>query len=147
MTGLAPATEPIPVTADKRTVLASRLLAPTLDERLIEPDERRSITPLRNCASKFAVDALSQAMRIDLLKKKIRVTVIHPGAAETEFSLVRLKGDAEKAKNVYKGFTPLSANDIADVISYCYSTPVHVNINEMVIVPTAQANPYYINRE
>ena len=99
------------------------------------------------CASKFAVDALSQAMRIDLLKKKIRVTVIHPGAAETEFSLVRLKGDAEKAKNVYKGFTPLSANDIADVISYCYSTPVHVNINEMVIVPTAQANPYYINRE
>ena len=99
------------------------------------------------CATKFAVDALTQAMRIDLLKKKIRVTVIHPGAAETEFSEVRFKGDKEKAKSVYKGFVPLHANDIADVISYCFNTPMHVNINELVIVPTAQASPFYFNKE
>ncbi|HAP02292.1 MAG TPA: NAD(P)-dependent oxidoreductase [Bacteroidetes bacterium] len=98
------------------------------------------------CATKFAVDALTQAMRIDLLKKKIRVTAIHPGMAETEFSIVRFKGDAEKAKTVYKGLQPLTANDIADVLSYCLHTPVHVNINELVITPSAQANPFYINR-
>ena len=99
------------------------------------------------CATKFAVDALTQAMRIDLLKKKIRVTAIHPGAAETEFSEVRFKGDKEKAKSVYKGYVPLNANDIADVISYCFNTPNHVNINELVIVPTAQASPFYFNKE
>jgi len=98
------------------------------------------------CASKFAVDALTQAMRIDLLKHNIRVTAIHPGAAETEFSLVRFRGDEEKAKTVYKGFQPLTAEDIADSVYYCATVPGHVCINELVITPTAQANPFYINR-
>lgn len=98
------------------------------------------------CASKFAVDALTQGMRIDLLKKNMRVTAIHPGLVETEFSLVRFKGDAERAKKTYQGLKPLSATDIADVIFYCASTPPHVNINELVIMPTAQASPFYIDR-
>jgi 3-hydroxy acid dehydrogenase/malonic semialdehyde reductase len=99
------------------------------------------------CATKFAVDALSQSMRVDLLKYGIKVTAIHPGAVETEFSLVRFKGDAEKAKNVYKGYQPLSAKDIADTIYYCTSLPEHVCINDLVITPTAQANPFYIHKK
>jgi len=99
------------------------------------------------CATKFAVDALSQSMRIDLLKNRIRVTAIHPGLAETEFSIVRFKGDETRAKNVYKGLEALRAEDIADVIFYCASTPPHVNINELVIMPTAQASPFYIERK
>jgi NADP-dependent 3-hydroxy acid dehydrogenase YdfG len=99
------------------------------------------------CASKFAVDALSQAMRIDLLKHNIKVTAIHPGAAETEFSNVRFKGDEERARAVYKGFQPLSANDIADAVYYCATLPAHVCINELIITPTAQANPYFVNRK
>lgn len=99
------------------------------------------------CATKFAVDALTQAMRIDLLKKRIRVTAIHPGMAETEFSVVRFKGDEAKAKSVYKGLEALTANDIADVVSYCLHTPLNVNINELVITPAAQANPFYIDRK
>jgi len=99
------------------------------------------------CATKSAVDALTQAMRIDLLKKNIRVTAIHPGMVETEFSQVRFKGDEEKAKTVYKGLEPLKAEDIADVIFYCASTPSHVCINELVITPTAQASPFYIDRK
>ncbi|HYV92345.1 MAG TPA: SDR family NAD(P)-dependent oxidoreductase [Chitinophagales bacterium] len=98
------------------------------------------------CASKFAVDALSQAMRIDLLKHNIKVTAIHPGAVKTEFALVRFKGDEEKANAVYKGFQPLSAEDIADVVFYCATLPPHVCINELVITPTAQANQFYFNR-
>ncbi|MGA2407486.1 MAG: SDR family oxidoreductase [Bacteroidales bacterium] len=91
------------------------------------------------CASKFAVDALSKSMRIDLLKDNIRVTLIAPGMAETEFSLVRFKGDEQKAKNVYKGIDALTAEDIADVIFYCATLPDHVCINEVVITPTQQA--------
>ncbi|WP_119078606.1 SDR family NAD(P)-dependent oxidoreductase [Chitinophaga alhagiae] len=98
------------------------------------------------CASKAAVDALSQGMRIDLLPYNIKVTAVHPGAAETEFSLVRFKGDEGKAKDVYKGFTPLSGQDVADVVYYCCSLPPHVCINDLVITPTAQANAYYIHR-
>jgi NADP-dependent 3-hydroxy acid dehydrogenase YdfG len=98
------------------------------------------------CASKAAVDALSQGMRIDLLPYSIKVTAVHPGAAETEFSLVRFKGDAGKAKDVYKGFTPLSGQDVADVVYYCCSLPPHVCINDLVVTPTAQANAYYIHR-
>jgi NADP-dependent 3-hydroxy acid dehydrogenase YdfG len=98
------------------------------------------------CASKAAVDSLSQAMRIDLLKDNIRVTAIHPGAVRTEFASVRMKGDAEKVEAVYKGFTPLTAEDIADVIYYCVSVPPHVCINELIIAPTAQANPFYVDR-
>lgn len=98
------------------------------------------------CASKAAVDALSQGMRIDLLPYNIKVTAVHPGAAETEFSLVRFKGDENRAKDVYKGFTPLSAADVADVVYYCCSLPPHVCINDLVLTPTAQANAYYIHR-
>lgn len=92
------------------------------------------------CASKFAVGALSKAMRIDMLKNNIRVTHIAPGMAETEFSLVRFKGDEQRAKNVYKGFDALTAEDIADVIYYCASLPGHVCINELEITPTQQAS-------
>ncbi|MRG48146.1 SDR family NAD(P)-dependent oxidoreductase [Chitinophaga sp. SYP-B3965] len=98
------------------------------------------------CASKAAVDALSQGMRIDLLPYNIKVTAVHPGAAETEFSLVRFKGDASRAKSVYDGFTPLSGKDVADVVFYCCSLPPHVCINDLVVTPTAQANAYYIHR-
>jgi hypothetical protein len=92
------------------------------------------------CASKFAVGALSKAMRIDMLKNNIRVTLIAPGMAETEFSLVRFKGDEQRAKNVYKGFNALTAEDIAGVIYYCASLPDHVCINEVEITPTQQAS-------
>lgn len=98
------------------------------------------------CASKAAVDALSQGMRIDLLPYNIKVTAVHPGAAETEFSLVRFKGDESRAKDVYKGFAPLRAEDVADVVLYCCSLPAHVCINDLVVTPTAQANAYYIHR-
>jgi 3-hydroxy acid dehydrogenase / malonic semialdehyde reductase len=92
------------------------------------------------CATKNAVDALSRAMRIDLLPYKIKVTNIAPGAAETEFSIVRFKGDTEKAGNVYQGFEPLKAIDIAETIYFAASRPAHVNLNDIVIMPTAQAN-------
>lgn len=92
------------------------------------------------CASKHAVDALSRAMRIDLLPYGIKVTNIAPGAADTEFSLVRFKGDSETAKSVYKGYTPLYAEDIADSVYYVCSRPAHVTINDIVIMPTAQAS-------
>ncbi len=92
------------------------------------------------CATKFAVDALTQAMRIDLLPYAIKVTAINPGLAETEFSLVRFKGDEERAKTVYAGFEPLHAEDIADVVAYCASLPAHVCINDLTITCTAQAN-------
>jgi NADP-dependent 3-hydroxy acid dehydrogenase YdfG len=91
------------------------------------------------CASKSAVDSLSKSMRIDLLKNNIRVTHIAPGMAETEFSLVRFKGDKEKADSVYKGIDALSAEDIADAVYYCATLPAHVCINDLVITPTQQA--------
>ncbi|HAN38711.1 MAG TPA: NAD(P)-dependent oxidoreductase [Chitinophagaceae bacterium] len=92
------------------------------------------------CATKHAVDAISKSQRIDLLPYGIKVTAVHPGAAETEFSLVRFKGDAAKAAVVYQGFTPLSAQDIADVVAYVATVPKHVCINDIVVMPTAQAN-------
>lgn len=95
------------------------------------------------CASKHAVDALSKAMRIDLLKHNIKVTNIAPGMAETEFSIVRFHGDTEKAKEVYRGIDPLTAEDIADVIYFCAKLPAHVCINDLVITPTQQANAFY----
>lgn len=98
------------------------------------------------CASKHAVDALSQAMRTDLLRHAIKVTAIHPGAAETEFSLVRFKGDAATAKSVYNGFQPLSAEDVADAVHYCAGLPPHVCINDLVIMPTAQASAVYFHK-
>jgi NADP-dependent 3-hydroxy acid dehydrogenase YdfG len=92
------------------------------------------------CASKAAVDSLSRTMRIDLLKNNIKVTNIAPGLAETEFSLVRFKGDQDKAKVPYNGIDPLTAEDIADAIYYCASLPAHVCINDLVITPTQQAS-------
>ncbi|MBS1919323.1 MAG: SDR family NAD(P)-dependent oxidoreductase [Bacteroidetes bacterium] len=98
------------------------------------------------CASKFAVDALNQAMRIDLLRHGIKVTGIHPGAAETEFSIVRFKGDETTAKKIYDGLIPLSADDIADVIWYCTTLPHHVCINDLTITCLQQADAIYFNR-
>ena len=99
------------------------------------------------CASKFAVNAISQAQRMDLLPHKIKVTCINPGAAETEFSLVRFKGDEQKAKAVYQGFEALSAKDIADTIYYCATLPEHVCINDLVITCLAQANSFYTYKD
>ena len=98
------------------------------------------------CATKFAVDALSKAMRIDMLPHGIRVTNIAPGLVETEFSIVRFKGDAERAKKTYENIKALTAEDIADIIYWAASRPAHVNINDVVITPTAQANAYLVNR-
>jgi NADP-dependent 3-hydroxy acid dehydrogenase YdfG len=94
------------------------------------------------CASKFAVDAISKSMRLDLLRHQIRVTNISPGAAETEFSLVRFKGDEEKANAMYKGYKPLTAEDIAELCYYVTSLPAHVCINELEVTCLAQANTY-----
>jgi 3-hydroxy acid dehydrogenase/malonic semialdehyde reductase len=99
------------------------------------------------CATKHAVDALNKAMRIDLLPHGIKVTGIHPGAVETEFSIVRFKGDEGRAKKVYDGFEPLVAQDIADAIWFAVSRPAHVNINDMLIMPTAQANGTVLKRD
>ena len=98
------------------------------------------------CATKSAVDALTRAMRVDLLSHNIKVTNIKPGAAETEFSLVRFKGDAAEASKVYAGLQPLVAADIAPVIYHCTTLPAHVCINELTITPTAQANSIYSYR-
>lgn len=98
------------------------------------------------CASKFAVDALSKSMRIDLLPHLIKVTAIHPGAAETEFAMVRFKGDSTKAKQVYEGYTPLYANDIADITFYCAGLPDNVCINDLTVTCTAQADAIYFQK-
>jgi len=95
------------------------------------------------CASKQAVEAISKSMRIDLLQHHIKVTAIHPGAADTEFSLVRFKGNAAEAAKIYDGYTPLYAPDIAEAIYYCSNLPKHVCINDLVITCTAQANAFY----
>ncbi len=99
------------------------------------------------CASKHAVHALSQGMRIDLLKHGIKVSEIRPGMAETEFSLVRFKGNAESAKKPYIGLVPLSGNDVADAILFVITRPPHVCINDLEITPTAQANSFYVFRK
>ena len=98
------------------------------------------------CASKHAVNALNKAMRIDLNKHNIRVSAIHPGAVETEFSDVRFKGDIEKAKSVYAGYKALQAEDIADIIHFVVTRPYHVNIEDLVVYPTAQATPTILNK-
>jgi NADP-dependent 3-hydroxy acid dehydrogenase YdfG len=92
------------------------------------------------CATKHAVDALSKGMRMDLLKHNIKVTQICPGAVETEFSLVRFHDDADRAKTVYEGYEALVASDIADCIWFAVSRPAHVNINDMIVMPAAQAS-------
>jgi 3-hydroxy acid dehydrogenase / malonic semialdehyde reductase len=99
------------------------------------------------CATKSAVDAISKGMRIDLLRHHIKVTAIHPGAAETEFSQVRFKGDEVAARKVYEGYKPLTADDVANVIFYTATLPPHVCINDLVITSTQQANSHHFNRE
>ena len=98
------------------------------------------------CASKHAVNALNKAMRIDLNKHNIRVSGIHPGAVETEFSEVRFKGDTQKAAKVYTGYKALQAEDIADIIHFVITRPYHVNIEDLVVYPTAQASPTIMNK-
>lgn len=98
------------------------------------------------CATKHAVNALTKAMRIDLLKSNIKVTQIRPGMVETEFSIIRFHGDEEKAKNVYAGVTPLFAEDIAQTILFILSRPAHVSINDIEVTPTQQACSMYVTR-
>ena len=99
------------------------------------------------CGTKHAVEAISKAMRIELLPFGIKVTTIAPGAVETEFSLVRFRGDKDRADQVYKGFTPLSGKDIAETILFVVSRPAHVNIDNLLIMPTAQASARDFNRK
>jgi NADP-dependent 3-hydroxy acid dehydrogenase YdfG len=99
------------------------------------------------CASKFAVDAISKSMRVDLLKHHIKVTSINPGAVETEFSLVRFKGDTVKSEAAYDGYIPLTAENVADTVFYCASLPAHVCINDLSMTCLQQAGTYYFFKE
>jgi 3-hydroxy acid dehydrogenase / malonic semialdehyde reductase len=99
------------------------------------------------CAAKSAVEAVSKAMRIDMLRHGIKVTAIHPGAAETEFSMVRFKGDEATAQKIYEGLQPLTGGDVADVIYYCTTLPAHVCINDLVLTCTQQAGSHYFFRK
>ena len=99
------------------------------------------------CATKFAVNAISQSLRIDVLDKSIKVSSVDPGMVETEFSVVRFSGDVERAKNVYKGVEPLTPQDVADAILYCATRPKHVNINEIILTPLAQAQSNFVVRK
>ncbi|MEA1785699.1 SDR family NAD(P)-dependent oxidoreductase [Arenibacter sp. GZD96] len=99
------------------------------------------------CASKHAVDAITKGLQLDLNSHGIRVGAINPGLVATEFSNVRFKGDTERADNVYKGFMPLQAEDIADIIYFVVTRPAHVNIADLVVMPTAQANSVTVNKK
>ncbi|MCL4547515.1 MAG: SDR family NAD(P)-dependent oxidoreductase [Bacteroidetes bacterium] len=99
------------------------------------------------CATKFAVDAITKSLRMDLVEKHIRVSTIDPGMVETNFSMIRFRGDAEKAKNVYKGVDPLTGDDIADAVVFCASRPANVNIAEMLILAGTQASAMVVHRE
>ena len=99
------------------------------------------------CASKHAVDALTSGMRIDLNQHNIRVSAVHPGAVNTEFSTIRFKGDQQRADAVYEGYEPLLAEDIADAIAFMITRPAHVNIADLLILPTAQADMHTLNRK
>lgn len=99
------------------------------------------------CATKHAVDAISKGMRIDLLLHGIKVTNVNPGAAETEFSLVRFKGDQERAAKVYDGIDPIRAEDIAEVVYFAATRPAHIVLNDIIVTPLAQASSSYIHRK
>jgi 3-hydroxy acid dehydrogenase / malonic semialdehyde reductase len=99
------------------------------------------------CATKFAVNALSKGLRLDLSGTPIRVSEVAPGLVETEFSIVRYRGDKEKAGKAYQGMTPLTGDDIADAVVYCATRPPHVNISEMIVMPTAQAATFLVHRK
>jgi len=132
----------------KGLLYVTRLVAPLMIQRNmghiinIGSVAGKEVYPNGNvyCATKHAVDALSKAMRLDMLSHGIRVTAIHPGMAETEFSIVRYKGDEEKAKKVYEGLQPLKPEDIAEAIYWAATRPLHVNISEIILTPTAQGN-------
>lgn len=99
------------------------------------------------CASKHAVDAINQGMRLDLAKHGIRVSAVNPGLVETEFSKVRFKGDEDRASKVYQGFSPLTAHDIADIILFTVTRPAHVNLADMLVLPTAQAASTIVHKK
>ncbi|MBV9387058.1 MAG: SDR family oxidoreductase [Chroococcidiopsidaceae cyanobacterium CP_BM_ER_R8_30] len=99
------------------------------------------------CATKAAVKAISEGLKQDLLGTPVRVSSVDPGLVETEFSLVRFHGDAEKANNTYQGLTPLTPDDIADIILFCVTRPAHVNINDVLVMPTDQAGPTLVHRQ
>lgn len=109
----------------------------------------REVYPKGNiyCASKYAVKAISQSLRLDLNKHNIKVSEINPGLVETSFSDVRFKGDKSKAKNVYKGYKALQADDIAEIISFVISRPKHVNIADLLVLPSDQASSTQINKK
>ena len=98
------------------------------------------------CASKHAVDAITQGMRMDLYQHGIKVGAVNPGMVDTEFSLIRFKGDAERASKVYEGFQPLKAEDIADLITFMVTRPAHVNIADVLVFPSAQAAPTLVKK-
>ncbi len=139
----------------KGILYVTRIISPWMIERgkghilNIGSTAGKEVYPNGNvyCASKFAVDALTKAMRIDLLAYGIKVTQISPGLAETEFSIVRFKGDESRAKKVYEGMQPLRAEDIAEVIWFAITRPPHVCLNDIVMTPTAQATSTLVNRK
>ncbi|GAA4797284.1 SDR family NAD(P)-dependent oxidoreductase [Olivibacter ginsenosidimutans] len=139
----------------KGLLYVSRLVAPGMQERKsghiinIGSIAGKEVYPNGNvyCATKHAVDALTKAMRIDLLPYHIKVSSVDPGAVETEFSIVRFKGDQERAKKVYDGFDPLTAADVAEAIWFVASRPAHVNVNDLLLMPTAQASATIFNKQ
>ncbi len=139
----------------KGLLYISRLIMPVMKERRkghiinISSIAGKEVYQRGNiyCATKHAVEAITKGMRIDLLPYNVKVSSVSPGMVETEFSLVRFKGDEQKAKDVYKGLTPLFAEDIAQIIEFIITRPPHVNINDVLVMPTAQANSFYVHRE
>lgn len=109
----------------------------------------KEVYPMGNvyCASKFAVDAINKALRLDLNEYQIRVGAVNPGMVETDFSLVRFKGDEERAKATYKGFKPLKPEDIANIIKFMLEVPEHVNIADLMVLPSAQAAPSLVRKK
>jgi NADP-dependent 3-hydroxy acid dehydrogenase YdfG len=138
----------------KGLLYISRLITPGMVERgsghiiNISSIAGKETYPMGNvyCASKHAVQSITKGMRIDLLKHGIKVSSVSPGAVETEFALVRFDGDNDKARQVYKGFTPLNAQDIAETILFIVTRPKHVNIDDVLIMPTDQAFSRDFNR-
>tara|TARA_R110002126_G_scaffold250509_1_gene393410 strand:+ start:1236 stop:1988 length:753 start_codon:yes stop_codon:yes gene_type:complete len=138
----------------KGLLYVSKALIPQMVERKsghiinIGSTAGKEVYPKGNvyCASKHAVDAINQGMRIDLNPFGIRVGAVNPGLVETEFSTVRFKGDESRAENVYKGFQPLKPEDIADIIHFVVTRPYHVNIADLVVMPTAQASSTIVNK-
>lgn len=138
----------------KGLLYVSKALIPQMVERKsghiinIGSTAGKEVYPKGNvyCASKHAVDAINQGMRIDLNPFGIRVGAVNPGLVETEFSNVRFKGDENRAENVYKGFEPLKPEDIAEIIHFVVTRPYHVNIADLVVMPTAQASSTIVNK-